>query len=256
MSKPLPIVQYWDSPEPPDYVSELTGSFARLNPGRPHLLFNADTADEFIAERFTERESAAFRACGPAAMQADYFRCCALLELGGVWADAGLECVGNVSTLLEGSEGGELFRSLATDEALMNSLLAFAVPGHPFLRLVIELSTKLIERRWQGKVNQVTGPLVLTAIYRLHRAGSIDAFMGEIEDDAQLLRYARLMCELIGDPGRATEACEGIRVRPAESRRKWVRDPSATLPHRTSADRWGLRGSDIYAEPASKSQPG
>jgi hypothetical protein len=36
----LPIVQYYHEDEPPGYVSRLTDSFARLNPGRDHILFN------------------------------------------------------------------------------------------------------------------------------------------------------------------------------------------------------------------------
>lgn len=56
MDTRLPIIQYWHSPEPPRYIAELIRSFPERNPNRPHILFNASTASEFIAEHFTARE--------------------------------------------------------------------------------------------------------------------------------------------------------------------------------------------------------
>lgn len=177
-------------------------------------------------------------------MQADYLRYCALLHFGGVWADAGFACVRNITPLLEHSQGGELFRSFAMDSLLMKELLAFPASRHPFLRLAVELSTGLIERRWDGKVNEITGPFVVTAIYRLHQAGSIDALLTEM-DEAQkdvphldLTLYGRLVCEIIGDSDRAKQACEGIRVFPAKCRSTWVRSPRNDLPHRNSDSHW------------------
>lgn len=253
MSTQLPIVQYWHLAEPPDYISESTRSFAELNPDRPHLLFDAQGADDFIAEHFTARESAAFRACGPPAMQSDYFRYCAILHLGGIWVDAGVHCARNLSPLLEESQGFEFFQSYVSKHLLLNGLFAFPVPRHPFLRLAVDLSTGLIEQRWEGKVNEVTGPLVVTAIYHLHRAGSMDAYIGEMDALQQqfkginLSEYGRTACDLIGDYGRIEEACNGVKVLPPEDRWKWVRRPVGRFPHRAQDRHWPQAGIDIYA---------
>jgi mannosyltransferase OCH1-like enzyme len=254
MSPPLPIVQYWHSASLPDHVAESVQSFARLNPDRPHRLFDARTADEFIVETFTGRESDAFRACGHPAMQADYLRYCAIWRSGGVWADTGFVCVRDLSPLLEDSRGGELFRWLSpvSDQLLMNGLFAFSAPGHPFLRLAIDISTELIERRWRGKVTEVTGPLVLTMICGLHRAGSVDALLEEmrrtdVPDLPYYLGYAETVCELIGAPERAAQACQGIRIHEPISRDRWVRSPHGDPPHRDVSSHWSHVGSDIYA---------
>lgn len=256
MSAQPPIVQYWHSAEPPDHIVELTRSFASLNPQRPHLLFDALTAEEFIAAHFTERELAAFRACGPPAMQADYLRYCAVFQLGGVWADAGFVCLRNLDPLLEDAQSAQMFRAIRSESLVMNGFFAFTAPQHPFLRLAVDLSTELIERRWKGKVLWITGPLVITTIYRLHSAESMDAFLREAEEAERLtrapglLRYARLLCELIGSQDRATTACKGICVSPAKDRNKWVRSPERSLPHRSRDSHWSQMGSSIYVADA------
>jgi mannosyltransferase OCH1-like enzyme len=255
MGAPLPIVQYWHSASLPDRVAESTRSFARLNPNRPHRLFDALTAGELIAETFTARESEAFRACGHPAMQADYLRYCAIWRYGGIWSDTGFTCLRNLGALLEDSQGGELFRWLSpiSDQVLMNGLFAFSAPRHPFLQLAIDVSTGLIERRWRGKVAEVTGPLVLTMIYGLNRTGSLEALLDEVQRSTHnpnppyYLSYAETVCELIGAPERAAQACRGIRVHEPSCRDRWVHslhDP----PHRSESNHWSHVGSDIYAD--------
>jgi mannosyltransferase OCH1-like enzyme len=254
MASKLPIVQYWHSIDAPDQVIESTDSFVRLNPERQHLLYDAGTAADFIAEHLTERESEAFRACGPPAMQADYLRYCAIWHFGGIWADAGFVCVRSLDTLVENSPGGELFPWLlpVSNHLLMNGLFAFSVPQHPFLRLAIDISTELIERRWHGKVTEVTGPLVLTAIYGLYRAGSINALLDDTRSDIQdaslahYQRYANMLGEMIGDHDRLVEACQGIHVHDRGSHAKWVCSPHGDPPHRDAKSHWSHAGPDIY----------
>jgi hypothetical protein len=252
MTAGLPISQYWHSSERPDYIRELTGTFAALNPTRTHILFDAATADAFLVEHFTSREVAAFRACGPPAMQADYLRYCSTFHFGGIWADAGFECRRDLSGLLEGSRGGHLFRSFVSEYLLMNGLMAFAVPRHPFLRLTIDFATELIDRRWKGKVNAVTG-FTISAIANLSETGSFDDFISHMTErqreapQTNAIGYARLLCELVGDYDRVTEACEGIRILPAARRSDWVDAPKAELGHRNPSDHWSQKGSDIYS---------
>lgn len=250
----LPIVQYWHSPDVPEQVIESIDSFVRLNPEHQHLLFDAGTAADFISEHLTERESEAFRACGPPAMQADYLRYCAIWHLGGIWADVGFVCVRSLDPLFESSPGGELFRwhLPVSEHLLMNGLFAFSVPRHPFLRLVIDISTELIEQRWRSKVTEVTGPLVLTAIYGLYRAGSIDAVLDEMRTDVQgselahYQHYARMVGAMTGDRDRLVQACQGIHVHDRGSHARWVGSPHGDPPHRGASNHWSYAGSDIY----------
>jgi len=138
----LPIIQYWHTPELPDHIAKLTGSFVRRNPEREYLLFNRRTAGEFIAECLGEREVRAFAACGPPAMQADCLRYCATLHYGGVWCDADFACLCDLTPLVECSRGGEVFVS----------------PRRPDVR------------RWRGIVGTVTlaAPAPPVAPRRLH----------------------------------------------------------------------------------------
>src|SRR5690348_1645791 len=88
----LPIIQYWHSEQVPEQIAELTATFRDLNPALPHLVFSEAKAEEFIAEHFEAREVAAFRSCAVPAMQADYFRYCAALALGGIYSDVSFYC--------------------------------------------------------------------------------------------------------------------------------------------------------------------
>ena len=249
----LPIVQYWHSPRPPGYIAEAIESFARNNPERPHYLFDRTTAQEVVRQHFAQRYSTAFAACGPPAMQADYWRYVALLHFGGIWSDASFTCTGNLDSLLNYAVGGELFGTFSFNQVLMNGFMAFNGPGHPFLQLVLDLSTELIERRWEGMVNEVTGSMIMSTILRLRASGSIDAFLREMSvvqkeiRSANLFPYARLICDLIGDYASITEACERLRVSSADSALAWIRAPRLKpLPHRTSADHWRRLGGNIY----------
>jgi mannosyltransferase OCH1-like enzyme len=260
MTAQLPIVQYWHSPKPPDYIGERIATFARMNPGRPHIVFNAQAAEKFIAEHFTEREAAAFRACSPPAMQADYLRYCAVLRLGGIWADAGFACERDLTNLLPDSQGGELFRAFVSSSLLMNGLFAFT-PGHPFLRLAVDFSTTLIEKRWDGKVAEITGPFVITAIYDFLQAGSAETFLrntgqaGKLARQFDLQRYARLVCDVVGEDERAIEASRGLKVHAAKDRHKWVQARREPLPHQGDGGHWSnRRGQDVYAPGVQRSE--
>lgn len=245
----LPIVQFWHSPSPPLYIAEAMQSFGRLNPERPHLVFDAQSAERFVSEHFGSRELAAFQACGPAAMQADYLRYCAIFQFGGIWADASFTCVKNLTPLLKSPFDAELFRAFSPMFLLSNNLFAFSSPRHPFLRLVLDLVTELIEQRWDGTVWHTSG-LAPTGIYKLYQAGSLQAALQapEVRADPKTSRYAHLVCEVVRDYDLLVKACKRIRVSSAERKRLWVGDRDPNLPHRSRERHHSSAGTDIYAD--------
>ena len=173
VNEDLPIIQYWHSPDVPADVAELIASVAGKNPDLHHLMFNEASAEEFIGERFGAREVEAFRACAVPAMQADYFRYCAALALGGFYADVDFRCVRPFGHLLEMRSGALLFRT--SGGSVGNGFFMLKAPGHPLLRLVLDLVTMNIEERMAEKIWRVTGPWTLNALLKLHRLGSFSA---------------------------------------------------------------------------------
>jgi mannosyltransferase OCH1-like enzyme len=245
----LPIVQYWHNPVLPEDISERTSSFTRFNRTRSHMLFDRQVAGEFISQRFTRRETLAFDACGPPAMQSDYLRYCAILHYGGVWCDADFICARDLTPLLDRSRGGEIFISSRRDDVVMNGFFAFATAGHPFLRLVVDFATELIERRWRGIVSSVTGPRVFTAVFHLCRVGSVDAFLRLTRTaEPRLLPYARVLCDLINGDDQLASAWTGMCAHPPGNFGKWVHKvPRASAFHDPDSH-WKRVGSDIYTD--------
>jgi len=241
----VPIIQYWDTDDVPDYIARLTETFADLNPRRRHLLFNEQRAEQLIRETFSARELAAFRSCEPAAMQADYFRYCAILALGGIYADADFRCVGDLGDLISGGMGGRLFRGPKGN--VLNGAFAFGAAGHPFLRLTLEIATANIEGRISDQVYFVTGPPIFTTLASLHWLGSFDALLARVSGSGRE-RFVRSYCDTIGDYDRVTCAFEGVGIVPVVEWQEVVR-PVERLPHQCSEAHWTRSDRKIFREP-------
>lgn len=256
------IVQYWDSEDVPPEVAALLAGFAEMNPDLPHFVFSHRRAGELIAERFGRRHAEAFAACAVPAMQADYFRYCAVHALGGVYVDADFRCLAPLAGLLEGSRTGTLFgrpelpprwRTPAFEwrervgpyRVVMNSFFAFPTPGHPLLELAIEIATANIEARIAEDVALVTGPAIFTSLYLLRELGSFDAYDAYAEGGA-LENAAGLLRETIGDYERVPRAFAGVEL-PAEiESRSWVGSPETPLPYKDTEDHWVNVTASIY----------
>ena len=262
--QPLPLVQYWHAPRPPADVAPLLQSFAALNPRMRPLVFDRRAATAFIAERYSERELAAFRACAVPAMQADYFRYCALLALGGVYADADFRCVAPLAELFGAAadDGGLLFGRprvpggwppdlfgdrprVGPYRIVANSVFGFPRPGHPLLRLAVELATANVERRLAEDVAVVTGPCVFTSLYLADRLGSLDAFR-EYAAAGVLAPSAELFCEVVGDAARVAAAFRGVRIEPFEQTRAAVVEMGGRLAYKATEDHWRNHRGSIW----------
>jgi hypothetical protein len=256
------VIQYWDREAIPDYVAELMAGFERLNPDLRHLVFDELSAEELIGERFGARQAAAFRACAVPAMQADYFRYCALHALGGVYADSDFRCVAPLQPLLEGPASGALFgrpelparwRTPAFEwrervgpyRVVMNSFFAFPSPGHPLLELAVEIATANVENRVAEDVALVTGPAIFTSLYLLRELGSFEAFV-EYCEGGVLAPCAHLLCETVGEHERVVRAFDGVELKSEIESRAWVGDSGDRLPYKDTEDHWLNVTSSIY----------
>lgn len=228
------LVQYWHSEQVPAEIEVLTETFRELNPDLHHRVYCEREAEEFIANNYTSREVAAFRACAVPAMQADYFRYCAVLAQGGIYADADFRCVQPLRGLIDGVAGGLLFRR-EPQTTLINGFFAFDAPGHPLLRLTLDVATANIERRAARKVHAVTGPWLFTSLAALNRLGSFDAGR---KAGAGVHRLAEVLVEAIGDFARVTEAFERVRVVPFRTALDWIGEAGTPLAYKQSDEHW------------------
>lgn len=231
------IFQYWHSEYIPDEVLELTATFRDHNPTLEHLLLCESEADAFISEHFGAREVAAFRACAVPAMQADYFRYCAVLALGGIYADVGFRCRRSLQTLLDARDDGGLFRLPGNPAVIINGFFFFKRGGHPLPQLALDIATANIECRTVDKVNLATGPAIFSGLVKLHELGSFDALRKGVAR-SDMGRLVEIPLRAIEDFKRVEHALEGVRIESLSSIDDWVERPSSTLPYKRSGARW------------------
>jgi Glycosyltransferase sugar-binding region containing DXD motif len=250
------IIQYWHSSELPEEVTEMTATFRELNPSLHHRVFCEEEAEEFIATHFTSRELAAFRSCAVPAMQADYFRYCAVLALGGVYSDVDFRCLQALQPLIESADRGLLARG--RHEQVINGFFLFKQPDHPLLGLTLDLATAHVERRVDERVWAVTGPGIFRGLSALHRIGSPAAVQQEFTHEG-IRRRLRSLLDSVGDYGRITEAFEGVRIIANETASEWIdTPPTPPLYKRSEMDwvNWQKQGRSIFRRPRRRDRAG
>jgi hypothetical protein len=259
----LPIIQYWHSGDVPADVTERIETFNRQNRELRHLVFDRAGADRFIADHYGDRELSAFRACAVPSMQADYFRYCSVLAMGGVYADVSYRCL---QPLWKIGPGGQLFsviprRSPVPGKLVINGLFAFGVHGHPLLKLTLEIVTANIEGRIAEKVQLVTGPWIFSALAILKQLGADDSLRREAlvhgmdrmadvfcrefsaviptpEGRRAVPTLIPCMFDAIGSYERICTAFEGVSIASITEVSAYIEAPARSLSYKQSDDYW------------------
>lgn len=189
---PRTLVRYWHDPdELPEDVRACLASWDRLkNQGFDVHTFDDASAAEYIGQRYTDRETEAFRLCRHPAMRSDYLRMCFILAEGGLYVDADDVLVGHgLEELL--AEGSLKLQPLCYDlraSAMapskdiwrpvlprgdrifyVNNNPLIAAPGHPVLRRALTRATaRLLSGEPRPEIQSTTGPGNLTAALAAH----------------------------------------------------------------------------------------
>lgn len=213
----LPLIQYWHDESVPSEVEELFARVSEHNPDMRQMIFSQMTAKAFIETHLGAREVAAFEACAVPAMQADYFRYCAVHVLGGFYCDADCICAGSLLPLLEAD--GIVVESMSMPQTLNNNLFAFRDPGHLFPKFAMDIATAAIENRLSENVSAVTGPFIFNLLWRGLKRGSLDAWLREAEGSSGLTgekksvaRQVEAIRLAVGGDSRLSSAFDGVRV--------------------------------------------
>jgi mannosyltransferase OCH1-like enzyme len=178
----MKLFQYWDAPEPPAYVAEWIETFRAGNPGLEHRLYDRGSAAWFIGKHIGERERRAFEACAVPAMQADYFRLCALKRYGGLYFDADMRCLAPLDALVEQAPHG--FAPLLHGRLINNAML-MRQADDPFIDACLRLCTSNIEARDIPNVFTATGPGVLWAIQSLVKPELAEGLLAAMDNMLQ-----------------------------------------------------------------------
>jgi Glycosyltransferase sugar-binding region containing DXD motif len=231
----LPILQYWHASEIPEDVAGLLASFRDLNPTLRHRVFDAVQAEELIAGHFTDREVRAFRSCAVPSMQSDYFRFCAVLAHGGIYSDADFGCRSSLLPLIETMDEGILFEH--SNGHATSGFFAFQHPGHPLLRLALDVATLNLERRIGKRPDVLVGPWVFTSLTAIHKLGSLEATRQRFGGDSMQWLFDAAV-EVVGDYDALATAFDGVRIAPFDSIWQWIAKPGKQLAYKSSDDHW------------------
>jgi mannosyltransferase OCH1-like enzyme len=248
------LIQYWHAPEPPSDVARLMAGLRRANPQLRHHCYDWAQADAFLATHFPHAVQQAFRACRVPAMGADLFRYAALLVQGGFWADVDWEGHGPLTQLVADAPPALLV--LRANGVVANHLFFVHEPGHPLLRLVLELAVWTIRQRLEIGVWLATGPGLFTFVHRaceLHSnnprliAPEIFALESAADPAAPAQRrWLRQLCNHLPRQSSGLDLMRRVRVIPEARLHPVVRCPATPLVHQQTDQHWAHWQGSIY----------
>ena len=155
----LPLVQYWNTSDPPDLVIERMNSCRVLNPGWDYRRFNQQTAVSFLENAYGSDIAAAFLDIRLPAMQADVFRVAFLLQCGGLWVDAATLLNRPVESWLDHHQSLQMLRrSHQLYPKISSGVIYASRPGLPLLKAAWEEIVPRLLARSGSKVYRDFGP--------------------------------------------------------------------------------------------------
>ena len=185
------LFQFWNNPTAPDEVEALMETWKQA-PGFTYHRYNTETAAAFITQHFDVRTLAAFRKCKVPAMQADFFRYCALYVEGGVWVDADTASLGLLADYLDPRQRGLL---MMRQTRVANDFLFVSQPKDALFARVIENAVQNVEQGISNNVWLVTGPGIMTKLHENEETrGLFDGYqMRSVLEVREKLRFQQEM---------------------------------------------------------------
>jgi mannosyltransferase OCH1-like enzyme len=193
---PKTIVQFWDAPEPPPDIEDLSRSWRQHNPGFAYERFDRARAGAYILSMGRHDVLQAFQRAREPAMMADLFRLTYLFHSGGVYADADDRCRKSLAPLLETS--GDLVLYQENIGSTGNNFIA-AAPGDPVLGQALESGTEAVCRGDNDTIWLSTGPGLLTRSLARYLSAERESWRQRLHgisvlDRHELLDYVAIHC--------------------------------------------------------------
>lgn len=156
---PRQIVQYWNSPTPPQPIRDMVRSWASA-PGFAHTLMDRTAALTFLKDNCDPHWRRAFLLAENHAEEADFLRLCVLAKKGGVYADADDVLYGALDDALCLGTGLIVYRE-TMGGAVGNNFIA-APAEHPVITMAAQLTRDALLQRSREVSWSKTGPGLLT----------------------------------------------------------------------------------------------
>ena len=165
-TSPIPkfIVQFWDSPNLPDELRDLTLTWQSRNPEHTYQLFDEASAAVFLRDNHAPRTMAAFRRSGNPAQQADIFRLAYLASHGGFYADCDDRCSTGLDSFIPARAS---FVSYQEEYGTLGNNFIGATANHPVICRALDMAVEAVNRDDRDMVWFSTGPGLLTRAFAL-----------------------------------------------------------------------------------------
>ena len=219
----MKLFQYWDTGHPPDDVAAWIEAIRLGNPELDHRLYDRDRAHWFIGKHIGRREQRAFEACAVPAMQADYFRLCALRRSGGVYVDADVQTLQPMSSLWAMAPHGLMEERRGQ---IMSGVILVRRSEDPYINAALRLCTINIENRDIPNVFTATGPGVLNAIRAVLKPELAAGLIGAMDN---MLQRSWLFTELVERARQEipvtdelVRSFDGFTLLPKRDLRRWI----------------------------------
>ncbi len=159
---PPRIVQYWHSKIVPHDVKALMRSWSDVHNDYQHIVFNDETADNFLRANFRDEICRTFHRAQEPGQRADILRLAYLSSKGGYFIDSDDKCLARLDTFVSAQAE---FAGYQDHYAAIGTNFIGAVPGHPVIALALENAVKAGNRGDRDIVWLSTGPGLLTRAF-------------------------------------------------------------------------------------------
>jgi hypothetical protein len=148
------IFQTWKEGTKTDEMTKAIQSFQKQT-GYTHICLNDEECCNFLMNVYGDRYAKAYSLLVPGAYRADFWRYCMLYKFGGIYSDAKTTCLRPLDEIIRPDDELILVRDIPSN-CLLNGFIGCR-PGHPLLRIVIDMVLENIE-----SYNYGTNPLDIT----------------------------------------------------------------------------------------------
>lgn len=164
---PRRIVQYWNTPEPPEALLGMIDSW-RSVPGWEHEMFDRRAALDYLRRDCGPKWARAFSLANNPAQESDFLRLCILARKGGVYADADDILTGPLAPMID--RGAGFVAVLEPGLSVIGNNFMAAAPGHPLILLAAKMARGALLARSNETTWSKTGPGLLTRAAALYLA--------------------------------------------------------------------------------------
>lgn len=178
-SIPRLIVQTFADSDVPERMYKASRSWPDRNPDHRYVFCDDDACRAFIDAHFDADVVKCYDSLPAGAFRADFWRYCVLLTHGGVYADIDTTCRMPISKLLRPDD--EFVIAHGTSKEVLFNAFICSIPGHPFLRAVIERAKEHILCRTFQRLHAEDPWISLHIVGPRGLAAAVNASLGRPE---------------------------------------------------------------------------